>query len=162
MLRLCGEQGALIRATLKREKALKLPLPASPGRPYSTEEKARMLEEAQKLRTPQMHAALALDLNTGLRDKELREIRWEQIDLVHKKALTVGKSKTEAGTGRVIPLNETAIAAMEAHAAWYTRRFGDCRPEWFVFAFGSPLPADPARPSRRSRRRGSRFARRPG
>ena len=80
-----------------------------------------MLEEAQKLRTPQMRAALALDLNTGLRDKELREIRWEQIDLIHKKALTVGKSKTEAGTGRVIPLNETALAALEAHAAWYTR-----------------------------------------
>jgi integrase len=146
LLRLCGEQGVLIRATLHRDKALKLPLPASPGRPYSAEEKARMLEEAQKLRTPQMHAALALDLNTGLRDKELREIRWEQIDLVHKKALTVGKSKTDAGTGRVIPLNETAIAAMEAHAAWYTRRFGECRPEWFVFAFGSPLPADPTRP----------------
>ena len=105
-----------------------------------------MLEEAQKLRTPQMHAALALDLNTGLRDKELREIRWEQIDLIHKKALTVGKSKTEAGTGRVIPLNETAIAALEAHAAWYTRRFGECRPEWFVFAFGTPLPKDPTRP----------------
>ena len=146
LLRLCGEQGVLIRATLHRDKALKLPLPASPGRPYSAEEKARMLEEAQKLRTPQMHAALALDLNTGLRDKELREIRWEQIDLVHKKALTVGKSKTDAGTGRVIPLNDTAIAAMEAHAAWYVRRFGECKPEWFVFAFGSPLPADPTRP----------------
>ena len=87
----------LVRATLRRDKALKLPLPPSPGRPYSSEEKARMLEEAQKLRTPQMHAALALDLNTGLRDKELREIRWEQIDLIHKRALTVGKSKTEAG-----------------------------------------------------------------
>ena len=72
-----------------------------------------MLEEAQKLRTPQMHAALAWDLNTGLRNKELREIRWEQIDLIHKKELTVGKSKTEAGTGRVIPLNETAIAALD-------------------------------------------------
>jgi hypothetical protein len=35
---LCGEQGALIRATLRRDKALKLPLPPSPGRPYSTEE----------------------------------------------------------------------------------------------------------------------------
>ena len=33
---LCGEQGALIRATLRRDKALKLPLPPSPGRPYST------------------------------------------------------------------------------------------------------------------------------
>jgi integrase len=146
LIRLCGDQGILIRATLRRDKALKLALPPSPGRPYSSEEKARMLEEAQKLRTPQMHAALALDLNTGLRDKELRQIRWEQIDLVHKKALTVGKSKTEAGTGRLIPLNETAIAAMEAHAAWYTRRFGACRPEWFVFAFGTPLPKDPTRP----------------
>jgi integrase len=146
LLSLCGEQGVLIRSTLHRDKALKLPLPPSPGRPHSAEEKSRMLEEAQKLRTPQMHAALALDLNTGLRDKELREVRWEQIDLVRKKALTVGKSKTDAGTGRVIPLNDTAIAAMEAHAAWYTRRFGECRPEWFVFAFGSPLPADPTRP----------------
>lgn len=146
LLRLCGDQGELIRATLRRDKALKLQLPPSPGRPYSADEKARMLEEAQKLRTPQMHAALALDLNTGLRDKELRQIRWEQIDLVHRKALTVGKSKTEAGTGRIIPLNETAIAALEAHASWYIRRFGECKPEWFVFAFGTPLPKDPTRP----------------
>jgi integrase len=146
LIRLCGDQGEWIRATLRREKALKLPLPPSPGRPYSAEEKARMLEEAQKLRTPQMHAALALDLNTGLRDKELREIRWEQIDLLHKRALTVGQSKTEAGTGRVIPLNATALAALEAHAAWYARRFGECRAEWYVFPFGTPLPKDPTRP----------------
>ena len=33
LLRLCGEQGALIRATLRREKALKLTLPPSPGPP---------------------------------------------------------------------------------------------------------------------------------
>jgi integrase len=45
-----------------------------------------------------MRAALALDLNTGLRDKELREIRCDQIDLT-KKALTVGKSKTAAESG---------------------------------------------------------------
>jgi integrase len=146
LIRLCGDQGELIRATLRRDKALKLPLPPSPGRPYSAEEKARMLEEARKLRTPQMYAALALDLNTGLRDKELREIRWEQIDLVDKKALTVGRSKTDAGTGRFIPLNATAIAALEAQASWYIQRFGEYKPEWFVFAFGSPLPNDPTRP----------------
>src|SRR5262249_55395775 len=138
LIRLCGEQGALIRAALRRDKALKLPLLPSPGRPYSAEEKTRMLEAAQKLRTPQMYAALALDLNTGLRDKELREIRWGQIDLINKKTLTVGKSKTEAGTGRVIPLNDTAIAALRAHTFWYLRRFGECNPEWFVFAFGTP------------------------
>src|ERR1035438_2930516 len=33
LMRLCGEQGALIRATLRRDKALKLALPPSPGRP---------------------------------------------------------------------------------------------------------------------------------
>jgi integrase len=105
-----------------------------------------MLGEAAKLRSKNMYPALVVDLNCGLRDKELRELRWQQIDLVHKKTLTVGKSKTAAGTGRVIPLNETAMAALEAHAAWYTRRFGECRPEWFVFAFGKPLPKDPTRP----------------
>jgi integrase len=145
LLRLCGDQGDLIRVKMHREKSLKLKLPPSPGRAYTADEKARMLEEARKLRTPLMSAALALDLNTGLRDKELREIRWEQIDLLNKK-LTVGKSKTDAGTGRLVPLNETAMAALEAHAAWYTRRFGECRPEWFVFAFGKPLPKDPTRP----------------
>jgi integrase len=145
LLRLCGDQGDLIRVKMHRSKSLRLKLPVSPGRAYTADEKARMLEEARKLRTPQMSAALALDLNTGLRDKELREIRWAQIDLLNKK-LTVGRSKTDAGTGRLIPLNETAIAALVAHAAWYVKRFGECRPEWFVFAFGTPLPKDPTRP----------------
>jgi hypothetical protein len=52
-------------------------------------------------------------------------------------------------SSQVVPalqVNETAIATLEAHAAWHTRRFGECRPEWFVFAFGTPLPKDPTRP----------------
>jgi len=146
LLRLCGDQGDLIRAKLRREKAMKLALPPSPGRAYTADEKARMLAEAAKLRSKNMYPALVVDLNCGLRDKELRELRWRQIDLVHKKQLTVGKSKTDAGTGRVIPLNDTVMIALEAHAAWYIRRFGECRPEWFVFAFGTPLPKDPTRP----------------
>ena len=38
------------------------------------------------------------------------------------------------------------MSAVEVHAAWYIRRFGECKPEWFVFAFGTPLPKDPTRP----------------
>jgi integrase len=100
LLRLCGDQGDLIRAKLRREKAMKLATPPSPGRAYTADEKARMLAEAAKLRSKNMYPALVVDLNCGLRDKELRKLRWQQIDLVHKKALTVGKSKTAAGTGR--------------------------------------------------------------
>jgi integrase len=146
LLRLCGDQGDLIRAKLRREKAMKLPTPPSPGRAYTADEKARMLVEAANLRSKNMYPALVVDLNCGLRDKELRELRWRQIDLVHKKQLTVGKSKTEAGTGRVIPLNDTVMIAIEAHAAWYIRRFGECRPEWFVFPAGKGQPNDPTRP----------------
>jgi hypothetical protein len=50
LLRLCGDQGDLIRAKLRRDKALKLALPPSPGRAYTSDEKARMLAEAAKLR----------------------------------------------------------------------------------------------------------------
>jgi hypothetical protein len=46
LLRLCGDQGDLIRAKLRREKAMKLALPPSPGRAYTADEKARMLAEA--------------------------------------------------------------------------------------------------------------------
>ena len=41
LLRLCGDQGDLIRAKLRREKAMKLALPPSPGRAYTADEKAR-------------------------------------------------------------------------------------------------------------------------
>ena len=145
LLRLCGDQGDLIRARLRRDKAMKLATPPSPGRAYTSDEKARMLAEAAKLRSKNMYPALVLDQNCGLRDKELRELRWQQIDLVHKKALTVGKSKTAAGTGRVIPLNDTVMIALQAHAAWYIRRFGACKPEWYVFAAGKGQPNDPTR-----------------
>ncbi len=146
LLRLCGDQGDLIRAKLRREKAMKLETPPSPGRAYTADEKARMLAEAAKLRSKNMYPALVVDLNCGLRDKELRELRWQQIDLVYKKTLTVGKSKTAAGTGRVIPLNDMVLAALQTHAAWYIRRFGECKPEWYVFPAGKGQPSDPTRP----------------
>jgi len=98
---------------------MKLALPPSPGRAYTADEKARMLVGAQRLRSKNIYPALVVGLNCGVRDKELRELRWRQIDLVHKKQLTVGKSKTDAGTGRVIPLNDTVIIAPEAHVVVY-------------------------------------------
>jgi integrase len=139
-------QADVIRGQLRRERALKLPTPPSPGRAFSADEKARLMDEARKLRSPHIYTALVLDLHTGLRDKELRELRWKQVDLVDKKTLVVGLSKTEAGTGRPIPLNEMAVAALTAHASWYIRKFGQCKPEWYIFPAGKPQPTDPTHP----------------
>jgi len=72
--------------------------------------------------------------------------RLQRHDLVDKKQLTVGKSKTEAGTGRVTPLNDTVLAALQMHATWYIRRFGECKPEWYVFPAGKGQPNDPTQP----------------
>jgi hypothetical protein len=60
LLRLCGDQGDLIRARLRREKAMKLPTPPSPGRAYSSDEKARMLAEAAKLRSKNMYQRVTI------------------------------------------------------------------------------------------------------
>ncbi len=63
-----------------------------------------------------------------MRKDEIRKLRWNQVDLFEG-VLTVGKSKTEAGTGRAIPLN---AAARKALADW-GNRFPDHKAEHYVF-----------------------------
>ena len=55
-------------------------------------------------RSPVIYPALMLALNAGMRNAEIRHLRWNQVDL-KKQFLTVGRSKTQAGEGRTIPLN---------------------------------------------------------
>jgi len=76
------------------------------------------------------YAATVLALNTAMRKDEIRRLLWQQVDLFEG-MLTVGKSKTEAGTGRAIPLNP---AARRALADW-ANRFPDRKPEHYVFPF---------------------------
>ena len=64
----------------------------------------------------------------GMRRGELLALQWGQIDFLHER-LTVGKSKTEAGHGRIIPLNATALKAIQG---WATN-FPDRKPGHFVF-----------------------------
>lgn len=58
-----------------------------------------------------LNAVVTLALNTALRKNEIRTLRWSQIDF-EKRMVTVGRSKTQAGTGRVIPLNQPAFDAL--------------------------------------------------
>lgn len=86
-----------------------------------------------------------LALNAGMRDKEIRNLQWERLDL-SKAYLRVGESKTEASEGRTIPLNSALLQVLVEYSEWYIKRFGPIRPGWYVFPFGKPRPQDPTRP----------------
>jgi integrase len=76
-----------------------------------------------------------MTLDSGLRAAEIRSLRRSDLSLkwhdgvVESGVLTVPKSKTEAGTGRSIPLTRRACAAL---TLWLSR-FGDANPEAYVF-----------------------------
>ena len=93
---------------------------------------------------PSIYPALVLALNGGMRDSEIKRLTWSQIDW-NKKMLTAGRSQTDAGSGRTIPLNGTLLVALLEHTRWYAKHFGAARPDWFVFPGGSRFPKDPAR-----------------
>ena len=56
------------------------------------------------------------------------QLRWSQIDF-EKRTVTVGRAKTQAGSGRVIPLNQLAFGAL---AKW-AGRLVESKAEDYVF-----------------------------
>ncbi len=116
------------------------------GQALSPEAERRLLEAADQNRSPNVRAMVRASLLTGLRAGELSHLTWGRVDF-GSRIVTVGDSKTEAGRGRQIPMNEDLYHVLSAHAQWFTRRFGATKPEHFVFPFGSPFPSDPTRPS---------------
>lgn len=61
-----------------------------------------------------------------------------------RRTLTVGRSKTEAGEGRLIPLNATALEALLRWAG----RFPCAKPDHFVFPWCENRQIDPTRPTK--------------
>jgi integrase len=145
LLRMMGDPGDLLRVRLKKKSKLKLKVHNEVGRAFTPEEKDRLLAAASEARSPHIYMALSLALNAGMRDSELRGLTWAQIDFT-KSYLTVGRSKTEAGEGRTIPLNSALYPILREYAVWYREKFGETKPEWYVFPFGKPSPQDPSRP----------------
>jgi integrase len=56
-----------------------------------------------------------------MRYSELRLLKWGQVDLASC-TLTVGQSKTESGTGRLLPLNDRAVAILGFWASLFPGR----------------------------------------
>jgi integrase len=79
------------------------------GKALSRDEEKKPLAACAS--NPLLNAVVTLALNTALRKNEIRPLRWSQIDF-EKRTVTVAKSKTQAGSGRVIPLNQLAFKAL--------------------------------------------------
>jgi integrase len=144
LLRIMGNRGDVLRSELKRKRKLNLKVSEQPGKAFDVAEKDRMMKAAEKSRSPLILPALTLALNAGMRDAEIKTTRWSQIDF-SKLILTVGKSKTPDGEGRTIPLNSEILPALLKHAQWYSKKFGELKPEWYVFPFGRRGRMDPTR-----------------
>jgi len=71
---------------------------------------------------------ISLALNTALHKNEIRTLRWRQIDLIGL-TLTVGRTKTEGGSNRVIPLNSLAYSIL---VRW-SSRFAAAKPDDYIF-----------------------------
>jgi integrase len=99
------------------------------GRALTPEDEDRLLQECGKTDSACL-TAVTLALNSTMRSDEIKRLHWRQVDLFER-VLTVGKSKTDAGTGRLIPLNPAAIRAL---ADW-ANRFPHREPEHYVFPF---------------------------
>jgi integrase len=98
------------------------------GKALAADDEKRLLDGCADSRSRSLLPAVLLALNTGMRYSELRLLRWEQIDL-GRRMVRVGKSKTEAGTGRTIPLNDKATKVLK----FWAEQFPDRKSEHFAF-----------------------------
>jgi integrase len=96
------------------------------GKALTEEQEAKLLVACES--NPLLRTVVILALNTALRKSEIRTLRWQQVDLIGR-TLTVGRTKTEGGSGRVIPLNSVAYSA----AVRWASRFPEANAEDYVF-----------------------------
>ena len=141
LARAIGKTWAVLWPKVKRNEELK-----DTGRALTPEEEARLLQAVEEARSPVLAAFVKALLLTGMRCGELTRMRWEQVDFAQR-VITVGKAKTDAGTGRQIPMNQDLLEVMKDHAQWFTKRFGETRPDHYLFPAGERWPSDPTRPS---------------
>jgi integrase len=98
------------------------------GRALSDDEVRRLLAAARQSRSRGLCPALLISLHTGLRNKELRTLRWADVEF-DRRTLRVGESKTEGGRGRHIPLSRAVFDALQA----WRSNFPNARPQHYLF-----------------------------
>ncbi|MGC2209617.1 MAG: site-specific integrase [Candidatus Korobacteraceae bacterium] len=107
------------------------------GRAISTEDEQRLLAACQKSRTPTLLPLFVLSIDTGLRSSEVKALRRKDLTLEWKDGsiqsgqLMVPRSKTEAGTGRTVPLSNRVCAVLTQWIA----HFAEASPESYLFPY---------------------------
>lgn len=129
------------------------------------DEEARLLQATSQMGLKQGHwspncTVTVLGLNTRLRHSEVRKRSWADVDLAEH-VLVVGKTKTEAGSGRPVPLTPAAWSVLDMWAS----RFPNCRPSDYIFPAcenGHLNPSKPIAHWRTARHRARTLAGLPG
>ncbi len=98
------------------------------GKALTPDEQHRLLIACKNSRSRSLYPAALVSLHTGLRSAELRSLRWSNIDLLGR-TITVGKSKTKGGEGRLVPMSETCFQTI---VEW-RGQFPDAKPADYVF-----------------------------
>ena len=98
------------------------------GQALTSEQEAKLLEECTKSRSRSLHPAVTLALSTAMRYSEIRLLKWKQLDFDNRR-VWVGKSKTEYGEGRPIPMNNRAFQVLSMWAETFPNR----EPEHYIF-----------------------------
>ena len=116
------------------------------GRALSPDEEGRILGAAIRNKSPLVYRFIETALQSGMRAGEIRTLQINRVDF-RNGILRVGQAKTEAGTGRGIPMNPGLFGTLSAQVAWLKEQFGEPQPEWFLFPFSNRAKSiDPTRP----------------
>jgi len=98
------------------------------GRELSDDEIRQLLMACKASASRGLYSAVLTSIHTGLRSQELRLLRWHQVDLLEG-TITVGKSKTQGGEGRLVYLSALAAQTLQD----WRSQFPDVKPSHAVF-----------------------------
>ncbi len=107
------------------------------GRALSLQQEDKLLDAISRSTSSVLYPFFILSLDAGLRPSESRALRRRDLTLHWKDGaiaegeVVVSHSKTEGGTGRVVPLTNRACGAL---TVWLSR-FPDTGPDSYIFPF---------------------------
>jgi integrase len=107
------------------------------GKALSREDEAGLLEVLARSPSPAVLPFFVLSFDAGLRPSETRALHHRDLNLTWRHGniefgeIVVSRSKTKAGTGRIVPLTRRAAAVLSLWLA----RFPSAGPDSYVFPF---------------------------